>query len=186
MRGDHVDLDAAAIVACFDRHHVDYLVVGGMAARLQGALRLTDDFDALPKTDHENVTRLAVALRELGARLRVDGLSDEEAKLLPAHLDGHFLGSMDISTWRTDVGDIDILTAIPDRHGGRVRYDVLQSRASTVDVAGVSIAVESLADIIESKTWANRPKDRAALPELEALHHRSPSVPPDPNPGVDR
>lgn len=39
--------DVQRIVAVLDRHRVDYLVVGGMAAALQGAIRPTLDFDCL-------------------------------------------------------------------------------------------------------------------------------------------
>ena len=34
---------------------------------------------------------------------------------------------------------------------------------------GVTIRAASLGDIIASKEWANRPKDRSALPELYRL-----------------
>ena len=36
-------------------------------------------------------------------------------------------------------------------------------------MAGVVVHVAGLDDIINSKRWANRPKDLDAIPELEAL-----------------
>lgn len=36
----------------------------------------------------------------------------------------------------------------------------------------VTITVASLEDVISSKEWANREKDRAALPELRDLRSR--------------
>lgn len=103
--------DVERIVRCLDQHGVLYLVVGGIGARLYGAQRRTFDFDSLPKTSKENLGRLAAAMRELTAHLRVGGLSDQEAKALPTQIDADFLGRMDISTWRTDAGDLDVLTA---------------------------------------------------------------------------
>lgn len=168
MTSDH-QVDWLTITECFDRHGVEYLIVGGVGAQLHGATRPTYDFDSLPKTSGENLDRLGEALRELGAYLRVEGLTDEEARALPVHLDGATLARMDISTWRTNAGDLDVLTAIPTRDGGRSRYEDLLVRASSVDFGGVPVRVAALEDIIASKEWADRPKDRAALDELRRL-----------------
>ncbi len=75
--------DLARIVSVLDRHRVEYLIVGGHATRAYGAQRMTHDSDCLVKTGRENLERLAAALRELNARLRVSGLSDEESAALP-------------------------------------------------------------------------------------------------------
>lgn len=79
--------------------------------------------------------------------------SDDEARSLPTPLDGLRLSTMDISTWRTDAGDLDILTALPTRDGGRATYEQLVARAAHVDLAGVGVLVASLDDIIASKEW---------------------------------
>jgi hypothetical protein len=127
----------------------------------------------LPATSEENLARLAAALRELNAYLRVGGLTDEEAKALPTQLHAGTLARMDISTWRTDAGDLDVLTAIPTLDGGRAFYKQLVQRAEPMEVAGLLVRVAALSDIIDSKTWANRPKDRAALGELRELAART-------------
>jgi hypothetical protein len=46
----------------------------------------------------ENLERLAGALRELGARLRVAGMTDEEARQLPVVLDGPTLAAFGSTT----------------------------------------------------------------------------------------
>ena len=61
------------------------------------------------------------------------------------------------------------LQNIPDRAGGRLRFEDVIATAATVEVAGVAVAVASLDVIIASKEWANRPKDLEALPELRRL-----------------
>jgi hypothetical protein len=116
-----------------------------------------------------NLDRLAAALRELGAGLRVHGLSDEEAKALPVQLDGRFLADSELTTWRTDAGDLDVLTDIPARDGHRLRHEDLAGRASIIQGEQFAVRAAALADIIASKEWANRPKDREALPELHRL-----------------
>ena len=162
-------VDLRRITDALARHDVEYLLVGGMASRAHGAQRRTYDVDCVPEPSWENLDRLATAMRELGARLRVEGLSDEEAALLPVQLTGATLVRMEISTWRTDAGDLDILTDIPDRDGRHMRYAELVDRASELHLDGIVVRVAALDDVIASKEWANRPKDRDALPELRSL-----------------
>jgi hypothetical protein len=55
------------------RHGVDFLVVGGVAAQLEGAPILTLDLDVLFDSTPENRDRLLGALQELKARYRDPG-----------------------------------------------------------------------------------------------------------------
>ncbi len=63
--------DVPRLTAVLNRHRVDYVLVGGVAATLHGALRPTLDLDFLVERNDENLSRMAAALRELNARLRV-------------------------------------------------------------------------------------------------------------------
>ena len=101
MRPERPPLDIDRLLTTLDHHQVDFLLVGGVAAIAYGATRPTADFDCLARRSGDNLTRLAAAMRELNARLRVDGLSDDEAAALPIRLDSDTLGRMEISTWRT-------------------------------------------------------------------------------------
>ncbi|MFC7571771.1 nucleotidyltransferase domain-containing protein [Klenkia terrae] len=68
--------DAEPILAVLDRHGVEYVIVGGYAARVHGSTRPTRDVDVTPATTQENLDRLAAALRELDARIRTDAVPD--------------------------------------------------------------------------------------------------------------
>ncbi len=162
-------LDVKRIVATFDRHGVQYLLIGGLGATLYGAVRVTQDIDVLPQTDIENLSRLAAALRDLGAFLRVGGLSDEEARALPVVIDAHSLAATEVTTWRTVAGDIDVLATIRGEQGERRSFVDLVDRSNETVVTGVAVRVASLRDIVESKRFAGRDKDHEALPELERL-----------------
>jgi hypothetical protein len=63
-------LDVKLIVSTLGRHGVHYLLIGGLGATLYGAERVTQDIDVLPRTDIENLSRLAAAPRDLGAFLK--------------------------------------------------------------------------------------------------------------------
>jgi len=122
--------------------------------------------------ERENLFRLAAALRELHARLRISGLSDEESAALPVQVDAILDQQTDFSNWRTDAGDLDVMKAMPGPDGAPRRYEDLAGDARVLDYAGVRIRVASLNAIVASKEFANRPKDRDALPELHLLQER--------------
>lgn len=83
--------DPDRVLATLDHHEVEYLLVGGLAARAHGAQRKTADVDCVPNTTTENLGRMANALVELNARLRVGGMSDEEASQFPVTIDAQTL-----------------------------------------------------------------------------------------------
>ena len=180
---DDTPLDVALLVSTLERHGVEYLVVGGIAAQGYGAARPTKDFDCLVRRGQANLDRLAAAMVERGARLRVDGLTDEEARALPVQMDGAMLAQNEISTWRTDAGDLDVLTNIPARDGRRLGYEDLAHRTNIVQGNGFVVRAANLADIVASKEGADRAKDREALAELREILAERPSPAPGPAAG---
>ena len=78
----------------------------------------------------DNLDRLAAALRDLGARLRVGGMSDDEARQLPIVIDGATLAAFGSTTWSTDAGPIDVLHDLPSILGRR-SYDDASPSSST-------------------------------------------------------
>ncbi|MGH9062729.1 MAG: nucleotidyl transferase AbiEii/AbiGii toxin family protein [Acidimicrobiales bacterium] len=69
--------DPMAIVAAFNRHGVEFVVIGGFAVELHRApVRPTRDIDLTPATTSENLDRLSAALYDLGARIRTTDVPD--------------------------------------------------------------------------------------------------------------
>ena len=163
------EFDPARILGVLDRHGVDYVLVGGLGARAHGATRPTSDIDCVPDGTRENLSRLAAALRELGARLRVGGMSDEASRRLPVQIDAETLESFGNSTWTTDAGPLDVLRELRDREGREVTYRELLSRGVDQQIGQTRVHVAGLDDIIAAKEHADRDKDREALPELRRL-----------------
>ena len=191
-------LDLNRLLEVLVRHDVDFVVVGGSAAGFLGASRLTEDADCVVSRERANLERLASALRELHARLRVARMSDEEAKALPVKIDGVMLETTGNSTWTTDAGPFDVLAELKDVEGLPVLYEELLSRSMVVRGDGFVVHVASVDDIIAAKTFANRDKDREALPELLDIQERERSqryeryqphdefkVPDDPNRSIE-
>lgn len=171
---EYGDLDETKIFQALDDHGVEYVLVGGSAAILWGAERATRDVDCVARQTVENHRRLCDALEQMGnPRLRIEGVDDTAAADLSKQLlHPDFFARTAASTWRTDSGSVDILSGIPDANGEPVSYDELRTRATFAPTGELRIPVASLDDIIESKTNANRAKDREALPELHELRRR--------------
>ena len=138
---------------------VNFVVIGGVAARLHGSPSLTRDVDICYSRDPDNLERLSQVLRALHARLR--GVDDD----VPFLLDPRTLRAGANFTFSTDVGSIDIL-ALP---AGVAGFDELAGSAESVDLEGITVLVASLDDLIRMKRAAGRPKDRIEVEVLSAL-----------------
>ncbi len=159
-----MDSDPVRVVATLHRHGVEFIVVGGLAAVAHGSPLATEDVDIAPRRDRGNFDRLAAALAELGARLRVAGEPDG----VPFPIDAGFLAAQPhLLTMVTDAGDVD-LTITPS--GFPNGYDDLIAGSVIVDLGdGGATRIAALRDVIASKEAAGRDKDLAALPYLRAL-----------------
>ena len=131
-----------------------------------------------------------LALNELGVRYLVVGVT-------AASMQGARVATDDIDLWFSDLNDPGVGEAArraggiwipahfgmqPPTLGGRLgdRFDVVLTMSGLgafehefagskiVDVDGIPLRVLPLRRIIDSKRAADRPKDRAALPALEA------------------
>jgi hypothetical protein len=155
------DEHVAAICRVLIEHDVQFVIIGGMAARLHHTGHATVDVDICPSTDDANLDRLAAALVELGARLRVSG--DPDGVPFEPHAD--MLRQVELMTLITEHGPLD-LCFTPD--GFPDGYTTLSEHATVVELAAVDVPVASLEDVVASKRAAGRPKDIVALPPLEA------------------
>jgi hypothetical protein len=162
------DFDPVRMLAALRRAGVRFVLVGGMAAILHGDVGVTVDLDVVPEREPENLDRLAGALRDLGARIRSEGVADGLAFDCSAGFLWN-LGPDSILTLTTRVGDLDLTF----RPSGTAGYADLRRDAIEVEAAeGVHILVASLADVIRSKEAAGREKDRVVLPRLRRLLDR--------------
>lgn len=154
-------LEADQILACLERHRVRYVVIGGVAAVLHGSPQATFDADICPAREPSDLAALALALREMKARIRAPDVPEG----LPFACDAVFLASVNLLNLVTVFGDLD-LAFTPSGTGG---YADLSSRAVQMPLQGFTVPVAALEDVIRSKEAANRPKDQRTLPLLRQL-----------------
>jgi hypothetical protein len=166
------------ILEVLERHKVLYVVIGGLAAELRGSPYVTRDVDVTPARTRANYTRLAAALRELDAKIRVPDMAEP----LTIPLDQRTFEQGTTWTFVTKHGYLDI-ALLPDGTRG---YDDLRRSATREQITDtVTISVAALADVIRSKEAAGREKDRAVLPILRQVLERSRKKERD-VPGIER
>jgi hypothetical protein len=145
------------ILEVLNKHEVEYIVVGGVAAVIHGAPMTTFDLDALVRINDLNADRLVNALSELEARFR-----EHRQTINPTKADimagGHLL-------LMTCAGPLDVLGFIGDQQ----RFEELVGASSEIQMAMGSLRLLDLDELIKQKKRMNRPKDRAAVELLEAV-----------------
>lgn len=153
-------------------------MVGGYAATLHGARRPTIDIDVVPRWDEANLRRLCAVLRSVAA------VSTTGPRVEGEQVTVEVLVEREVMTWQTTLGRIDTLVGIPDSEGMPVDFHALLARARSmpIDDLDVVVVVASLDDVITSKQYARRRKDREALPELRRIQQGAAPTDPDPDP----
>jgi len=159
-------LEASAILEVLNRHRVDYVIIGAFAAIAQRVpIPATRDIDLTPDTTVENLTRLSDALRELNARIRVEGINEG----LPFDHNATSLGQSTMWNLICKYGEFD-LCFFPSAFAGGYRELVVNARQATIE--GIKVPIAHLSNVIASKEAAGRSKDLQMLPTL-LKHYRS-------------
>jgi hypothetical protein len=145
----------AALRALRERR-VDFVVVGGVAAVLNGAPINTFDLAIVASRDPENVARLVDGLGAMGAIYRMQ----KERRLKP---DASHLSSSGHHNVMTSYGPLDVLGTI----GHGLGYDELLPHTEEMEIgSGVRVRVLTLAKIVALKEELRGEKDLAVLPIL--------------------
>jgi len=148
--------DFLAILQTLAEHQVDFIVVGGVGAVLQGAPISTFDLDVVHSRTRDNVDRLLAALEAVDARYRTTGAREIKPGRSQLSSPGHQL-------LMTTFGPLDLLGAIGTGRG----YGELLCQAVKLKIgAGLSVRVLDLATLIKVKEEVAHDKDRAVLAVL--------------------
>ena len=154
------------ILSALGRHEVQYVLIGGLAATLRGSPYPTVDVDITPASDRPNLARLAAALRELEARLRVEGRSEP----VDWPLDERSFDQGTTWTFSTAFGFVDVCLR-PD--GTQGFADLKRDASAEPPTETLTVWVASLDDVIRSKEATGRDKDLRVLPVLRLVRDRT-------------
>jgi hypothetical protein len=143
------------LLTALSREGVDHVVVGGVAALLEGAPITTLDLDFVYAADERNLERLEAVLEALGAVYR-----DPAGRRIVPTVER--LRENRINLMETRLGLLDAMQRI----GADWSYADVLSRSHVRAVGELQVRVLDLAAVIESKEAAGREKDVAMLPVL--------------------
>ena len=130
-------------------NEVQYVIIGAHAMALHGYVRNTEDIDLWMGRTRENVTRLAVALKEFGTPFPPGG---EEAFMS----DSNRMVRLGIPPNRIDILNF----------GAGIPFEEVWNRKVEAKLGGIKAFFISREDFIQSKRDAGRHKD---LGDLKAL-----------------
>lgn len=148
--------ESSSLLAVLRRHGVRFVLVGGVAAVVEGAPLTTFDTDVVHDRSPQNVRRLLAALHALRARYRTRPELDRAPSAEDLMGGGHHLLT-------TKLGPLDVLGVI-----GRDRpFESLAKTARRRKLGNHFILVLDLETQIAVKAELGFAKDRLALPLLE-------------------
>jgi hypothetical protein len=160
-----IERDFSALLVALHDAYVEFLVVGGLAAVLNGTPVHTYDVDVVHRRTLENVDRLLPVLDSLEAVYRIQ----PERRLRPGK---PALLSTGHQNLLTKYGPLDLLGTI----GNDLGYEELLPRSAEMLIAdGVRVRILNLETLIEVKEQLNGEKDRAMLPILRHTLERNKS-----------
>jgi hypothetical protein len=155
MKGEFLNL-----IERLKKGGVKFVIVGGFAGVVHGCTYVTQDIDICCDFSAPNLLALQKALKDLNPvhrmtpqRLKLNLTVESCTQLKNLYLD-------------TDIGQIDCLASID----GLGDYEDLENLSETRDLGGgLRIRVLTIDSLIKARKVMNRPRDREAVLQLEAI-----------------
>ena len=151
--------DLTDILGLLVKHHVDFVVVGGYAVAAYGSSLVTQDVDICCDFSSENLMRLQEALSDRNPVHRMT------PKRLPLILTPEKCRGLKNLYLDTDVGQVDCLGSVL----GIGDFSVVKQHSISVEIDDFECRLIDLDTLIEAKKAMGRPRDLAAVQELEAI-----------------
>ena len=154
-------LDLSALLKGLNEAGVEFIIVGGMAAVVQGAPITTFDLDIVHRQTDENIKKLIKFLKSIDAYLR----RPDDKLIRPDERDFYSEGHVLLTTC---IGPLDVLAVIEKNLG----FDDLLPNSVKIQFQGHKVYVLNLETIVALKRESKDPKDQYRLPILEETLHQ--------------
>ncbi|MFA6079376.1 MAG: hypothetical protein WC779_06505 [Candidatus Omnitrophota bacterium] len=148
----------------FQKERIDYMIVGGIATNLLGALRATADLDIVIDTTRENMTRVDTVMKALGYRLKqpID-IKKLDERALKGLMKTKHLKAISYHNINEPMKEVDIVVDSP------VSFERAKKRMVKMTVGGLNLPVISIDDLIRMKVKAARSVDKYDVAELRKI-----------------
>lgn len=144
------------------RNKVEFVLVGGYAVTAYAGALLTKDLDIACRMAPDNLRRIYDAVADLHPRHRMSPARPPftEKDVERADWNNLYLA--------TDLGQLDCIGTV----AGIGDYEACLLQTRILDLGGFQIRILTLDALIDTKKALNRPRDRHAALELEAIRER--------------
>ncbi len=147
---------------------VRYVVVGGVAVVLHGHARLTVDVDLIVDLNRDQAAKAIDTLVGLGFRPRVpvDPREFADPSIRESWIRDRGMMVFSMIDPSNPMRVVDLFVSHP------VPFDDLWSRSVSMDLAGTTVRVASIPDLITMKRLAGRPLDQDDIRQLEIIERK--------------
>lgn len=150
------------VLQALSKANVRFVVVGGVAAVMQGVERVTYDLDLVIELTRESCDKAIDQLLAIGYRAKIPadphGFSDDATRESWIRDKGMMVFSLWDTTQRR--AQVDIFVRYP------INFDDLTADATKVDIDGNMVLIASAAHLVQMKRAAGRPRD---IEDIRAL-----------------
>jgi len=151
--------DFLEYIGLLNKHHVEYVLVGGMAVNLHGYRRTTGDMDIFVNPSPQNHLKLKNVHFDFGMHM---GEMEELDNFLNT-------SKYDVFTFGASPIQIDILTECKGISFSKARESSIQYEIDD----GLNVSVIDYRTLISAKKASNRLRDQADIEELEKVKNKS-------------
>jgi len=149
------------VLSQFHDRHVDFVIVGGVAAALHGGSRVTFDLDVVPSLAAVDM------LWALGARPRIPESLERIRDVENVRRWQREKGMLALN-FRTPDGSTEVDLLVSESH----QFDGLRRRAVKITIDHRTFFVASIDDLIVMKKQAGRPQDLLDIAQLQDIKSR--------------
>lgn len=139
--------------------NVQFVLIGGYACIVHGGTQTTEDIDVCCEFTPDNLLRLQEAVADLHPVHRMT------PKRLPLQLTAENAKNLNNLYLDTDLGQLDCVGTVQ----GLGDYRNIDTMCDTIEIDGLTLRVLNRDALIQSKKAMDRPRDREAVRQLEAI-----------------
>lgn len=147
------------VIEALGRARVDYVLVGGYAVALHGAVRGTVDLDFVIALDKTQYGSLENALQEIGLTPRLPVTANEVFEFRDEYIKNRNMVAWSFINQANPLECVDII----------ITHDAKTMDSKTLSVDGMKISVATIDELIRMKKASGRPQDLEDIRALEQL-----------------
>jgi len=152
------------IFRTFQKHKVKYVIVGGIAVNLLGAMRSTADLDILVEMSDDNLKKIVKILKDQGYQVKqpVDPMKIVDTKIRKEWIEKKHMKAFNF--YKEDqLKEVDIIIESP------VSYKEAEKKVERIKVDDLTLPVISIDKLIQMKKKTGRAIDKLDIKELTEI-----------------